>query len=373
MNRSSHSSVKEPLFRRPCSAFWPVVTSVVLFTGFTCSFAGRGSQPDIGNPDRILLHQREARVLPRLFPASYAAIDENRLPPPLIDLARFNERFAATKDSDTHAANRFGIDQAGVDFGGSDPELTGEAAGSVRARHERAVLSPISVFSFDPGPARLLADPHTDADRALMQPRPDLLSGVPHAYTKLALTIADEEGVDPNWVLSIMRAENAGFDPQLVSSAGAIGLMQVMPKIGEAFGAQDLTDPQQNIRAGTRFLRVLIDKYRNPVLIASAYNAGEPRVDVHQSLPLIRETADYVTRVVGYYIGAAAPAATSQPDLLSQAEPRSLRRIKPADRARSSMLVFSSADARELGRLYQAEEANRFGGPLNIVKEEVHQ
>jgi len=266
------------------------------------------------------------------------------------------------------------LDQVGIYYGGLDPERPGEAVGSMRARHQRAVLSPMSVFSFDSGAALPLSDPRNDADTALMQPRTDLRSGIPDGYTKLALTIAAEEGVDPNWVLSIMRAENAGFDPQLVSSTGAIGLMQVIPKIGEAFGAHDLTDPEQNIRAGTRFLRVLIDRYRNPVLIASAYNAGEPRIDAHRPLPLIRETADYVMRVVGYYTGAAESAPNPQVGRPSRPDPSPPGRIRPADRARSPMLVFSSADphAPETG-LHQVEEANQFGSPLKIIKEEVHQ
>ncbi|MGO7557802.1 transglycosylase SLT domain-containing protein, partial [Rhizobium johnstonii] len=54
------------------------------------------------------------------------------------------------------------------------------------------------------------------------------------------MTIAAAEEVDPTWVLSIMRAENASYDPRLVSPAGAVGLMQVMPRIGAAFGANDL-------------------------------------------------------------------------------------------------------------------------------------
>ncbi|MCQ1768114.1 transglycosylase SLT domain-containing protein [Neorhizobium galegae] len=339
--------------------------------GLVSSSSDNGPQRNIENPDQALvIRSSEAGALPTPIAASYAAVVENHLLPPSIDLASFNQRFAGNSDTDTLAANPLRVDQAGVDFGDRDPELSGEAAGSVRARRERAVLSPISAFSFDPGTTR----PHADTDLASMQPRPDLLSGIPDAYAELALTIAVEEGVDPNWVLSIMRAENAGFDPRLVSSAGAIGLMQVMPKIGEAFGAHDLTDPPQNIRAATRFLRVLIDKYRNPVLIASAYNAGEPRVDIHQSLPLIRETADYVTRVVGYYTGAAAPAPTPQAGKLSRAEPGPPRRIRTADRARSPMLIFSVADPRAPEtRLHKVEEANQFGGPLKIVKEEVHQ
>ncbi|MGO8301527.1 transglycosylase SLT domain-containing protein, partial [Rhizobium ruizarguesonis] len=65
-----------------------------------------------------------------------------------------------------------------------------------------------------------------DAKQSLAPPRADLLSGIPDEYAKLAVTIAAAEEVDPNWVLSIMRAENASYDPRLVSPAGAVGLMQ---------------------------------------------------------------------------------------------------------------------------------------------------
>ncbi|WP_246763534.1 lytic transglycosylase domain-containing protein [Rhizobium sp. 007] len=236
--------------------------------------------------------------------------------------------------------------------------------------------SPISVYSHDWMPASPITDPVTeplvDASGLAAQARSDLLSGIPEDYARLALTIAAAEEVDPNWVLSVMRAENVGFDPGLVSSAGAVGLMQVMPRIGEAFGAKDLTDPEQNIRAGTRFLRILIDKYRNPVLVAAAYNAGEPNVDLRHSLPLIRETADYVTRVVGYYTGTAAGPTFPPTGPTSTPAPGSPRRVGPAERARSPMLVFSAAKPIPPDARPQHEEGRKDpGGPVKIVKEEV--
>ena len=264
-----------------------------------------------------------------------------------------------------------------VEFENRTEELPGEAAGNANARRESTVHSPISVFSFDQTPNLPVVDPATkpgaDGDRSPGKPRADLLAGVPEDYAKLVVAIAAEEEVDPNWVLSVMRAENAGFDSLVVSSAGAVGLMQVLPKIGKAFGADDLTDPEQNIRAGTRFLRVLIDKYRNPVLVASAYNAGEPSVDISHSLPLIRETADYVTRVVGFYTGTAMGSSGLPAGLSFQSQSGSKRRSGPADRAKSPMLVFSVADPLPpQGGPYQQQRPN-VGGPVKIVKEEVHQ
>ena len=319
-----------------------------------------------------------ATVLPVAFPLSAASGEARRDSPPTIDQASFNERFAGRPNTDTVATNLLDVDRSAVGRDDDHPELPGEAAGSVRARRERAVFSPIAVFTADPTAASAnnqpANDPGADADLSLPQPRADLLSGVPEDYARLAVALAAEEQVDPNWVLSIMRAENAAFDPTLVSSAGAVGLMQVMPEMGAAYGADDLTDPEQNIRAGTRFLRVLIDKYRNPVLIASAYNAGEPRVDDHQSVPLIRETADYVTRVVGYFTGTASHSP-SQPDGPFPRSARNpTRRTGPADRARSPMLVFSVADPlASAGRPHRSGQATWIGGAVKIVKEEVLQ
>jgi hypothetical protein len=193
----------------------------------------------------------------------------------------------------------------------------------------------------------------------------------------LVTTISAEEGVDPNLMLSIMRVENAGFDPQAVSSAGAIGLMQVMPKVGEAFGAGDLTEPSQNVRAGARFLRVLVDKYRNPVLIASAYNAGEPRVDVRRSLPLIQETADYVTRVVGLYTNTSSTDEVFTIGRGASAAPTAKKaggRSGRAERAKSPMLVFSIGSTGDAsGRVEQESGQVPVSGPVKIKKEEVLQ
>ncbi|MHC2365096.1 lytic transglycosylase domain-containing protein [Rhizobium leguminosarum] len=233
----------------------------------------------------------------------------------------------------------------------------------------------ISVYSFEQATAvPELSEPATAPyiNAARTQARPDLLSGVPTDYASLALKVAGEEEVDPNWVLSVMRAENAAFDPDLVSSAGAIGLMQVMPRIGEAFGATDLTDPEQNVRAGTRFLQVLIKKYQNPVLVAAAYNAGEPNVDLRHSLPLIRETADYVTHVVGYYTGTTASPSIPRAGSPSEFVPSSKRRTGPAERAKSPMLVYSAATPSPPDVRPQRDEARKdTGGPVKIVKEEV--
>ena len=386
MDDSPLSSVNRPRARVSRRTVWPAVTSVLLITSLA-------SNPAESGPRQIGKHRErtdwtfrfggsisnESGELPAPVVASLTGVGAKSPRPPTIDVTSFNERFAGQPDADTLSFDLPSVARSVFDAGDSDPELPGDAAGSVRARRERAVLSPITVFSVDLAskahqPIEPASDPHVSAQAALTHPRPDLLSGVPEDYAALAVAIAAEEEVDPNWVLSIMRAENAGFDPGLISSAGAVGLMQVMPKIGEAFGVHDLTVPEPNIRAGTRFLRVLIDKYSNPVLIAAAYNAGEPRVDAHQSLPLIRETADYVTRVVGYYTGKPASSQPSTRAPASGSQSNQHHRSGPADRARSPMLVFSAASPLVLDRrLPQPLNVVERGGPVKIVKEEVLQ
>lgn len=382
MDRIPFSPVKRPQKAWSRSVLWVAGMSGFLLTGFASdprdndlpSYSETPAQA--GRPGGITT-ERVGRVAARLNPiaASSLAVAAKQPPQPTIDWVSFSQRFDAPKDGHPIGPGVLSLDTV-EELEDSRAKLPGEAASSANTRRERTVHSPIDVFSFEQTPSPHIVDPQTaskaDGDLSSIQPRPDLLSGIPKEYAKLALAIAAAEDVDPNWVLSIMRAENAGFDPRLVSSAGAVGLMQVMPRIGAAFGANDLTDPEQNIRAGTRFLRALIDKYRNPVLVASAYNAGEPRVDLRHSLPLIQETADYVTRVVGFYVGPAA-TSTGTPSLSSASESGLKRRAGTADRAKSPMLVFSVADPLTAANHSPKEDGpTHVGSPVKIVKEEVH-
>ncbi|MBY5774828.1 lytic transglycosylase domain-containing protein [Rhizobium leguminosarum] len=362
------------------SALWIAGTSAFLLTGLASGAddgslhvksekSAQAAEPSSG------ISQLSGKLAIMLAQSGAAAVKQPAVP--TIDRARFNARFDGTNDDDPIRVCVLPLDMIG-EFDNGPAKLPGEAAGSANARCERTVHSPISVYSLDRMPVPPVTDPATqldvDVSASQVKARPELLSGVPEDYARLALTIAGTEGVEPNWVLSVMRAENANFNPSLVSSAGAVGLMQVMPRIGDAFGAADLTDPEQNIRAGTRFLRGLIDKYRNPVLVAAAYNAGEPNVDFRHSLPLIRETADYVTRVVGYYTGTAASPTVPPTSPISTPNSGSPHRPGPVERAKSPMLVFSAATPIPPDVRPQREEGRKdAGGPVKIVKEEVFQ
>ncbi len=121
-------------------------------------------------------------------------------------------------------------------------------------------------------------------------------------YTAVVAQIARRNGVDPKLVDAVISAESA-YNPDAVSSAGAMGLMQLMPATARRFGVSDPFDPTANIRGGVRYLHWLLDKFNNNVVLALAgYNAGENAVINHDyTVPPYAETRTYVTRVLQFY------------------------------------------------------------------------
>ena len=110
--------------------------------------------------------------------------------------------------------------------------------------------------------------------------------------------IAREHGVSPALIEAVIRAES-GFDPSAISSKGAAGLMQLMPKTAAALGVADRFDPRESIRGGVRHLRHLLERYQGSVVLAlAAYNAGEGAVDTHRGVPPYPETQQYVRSVL---------------------------------------------------------------------------
>jgi len=107
--------------------------------------------------------------------------------------------------------------------------------------------------------------------------------------------------LDPALVRAVIKAESS-FDPGAVSRQGAMGLMQLMPKTALSLRVTDPYDPGQNIAGGVRHLRYLLDRYQgNLPLALAAYNAGETRVSRDSGVPRIRETREYVRRVLRFY------------------------------------------------------------------------
>jgi hypothetical protein len=108
---------------------------------------------------------------------------------------------------------------------------------------------------------------------------------------------ARAHGVAPELVASVIAVES-NFNPNAISWRSARGLMQLMPDTAARFGVTRVFDPQQNIEAGTRYLKELLIRYNYDLaLTLAAYNAGPDRVGQYRSVPPYRETRDYVRRV----------------------------------------------------------------------------
>jgi len=119
------------------------------------------------------------------------------------------------------------------------------------------------------------------------------LSGVlDHAVERRAR----EYGVRPELVMAVIKAES-NFNPKAVSSKGAQGLMQLMPRTAAAMGITDPFDPDQNIAGGTQYLSKLLKMFGNERLAVAAYNAGPGRVKQYGGIPPYPETRKYVDRV----------------------------------------------------------------------------
>ena len=124
--------------------------------------------------------------------------------------------------------------------------------------------------------------------------------------------------VEPALIEAIVKNES-GFDPAVTSPAGAQGLMQLMPSTALSLGVTDAYDPAQNVAAGTRYLRGLLDRFKRVDLAVAAYNAGPNAVAHYAGVPPFAETKAYVRAVLAEYrrrlqAGNVATNAGSQHD-----------------------------------------------------------
>lgn len=121
-------------------------------------------------------------------------------------------------------------------------------------------------------------------------------------YSSLIAEASLAHQVDERLLHAVIQSESA-YNANAVSSAGAVGLMQLMQATAERYGVYDRNDPQQNVHAGTRYLRDLLDMFDgNLELAVAAYNAGEGAVKKYNNqIPPYRETQNYVKQVLALY------------------------------------------------------------------------
>lgn len=147
-------------------------------------------------------------------------------------------------------------------------------------------------------------------------PRLQRMQEVADQYGKDILRATLDTNVSPALVLAVIGIESAG-QPDAVSSAGAVGLMQLIPATAERFGVTDSTDPVQNIKGGVAYLDWLLKEFNNdPVMVLAAYNAGEGAVVANNGVPPYAETRDYVPKVLAAW-QVAQGLCVSQPMLVT--------------------------------------------------------
>ncbi|MGB7844415.1 MAG: lytic transglycosylase domain-containing protein [Candidatus Acidiferrum sp.] len=118
---------------------------------------------------------------------------------------------------------------------------------------------------------------------------------------KLVREAAERHHVDPALVRAVIETES-NWNPAARSHKGASGLMQLIPTTAMRFGVNDAFNPKQNVDAGVRYLKLLLERYNgNLDLALAAYNAGEGAVDRAHGIPGYRETRNYVQRVQDAY------------------------------------------------------------------------
>jgi hypothetical protein len=164
-----------------------------------------------------------------------------------------------------------------------------QVAGGLEAGVEAVAGSPLKTVSEAPKTLALVTE----------QAREEFFKAeVP--FGSIIYNEAKKNDIRPELVAAVVQAESR-FKPTARSGAGAIGLMQLVPKTGRWMGARDLTNPAQNIAAGAKYLKYLNERFDgNETKMIAAYNAGEGNVQRFGGVPPFKETRKYVTKVRNY-------------------------------------------------------------------------
>ncbi|MDR2338090.1 MAG: lytic transglycosylase domain-containing protein [Deltaproteobacteria bacterium] len=128
-----------------------------------------------------------------------------------------------------------------------------------------------------------------------------LIKTVQTNFDNFIISVSRRYEIDPALVKAVIHIESA-FNPRAKSPVGAMGLMQLMPFTAKRYGVEDPYDPEDNIRGGVKYLKMLLNRYDGQQRLAlAAYNAGEDIVDRHRVIPSYAETTAYVDKVEQAY------------------------------------------------------------------------
>lgn len=127
-----------------------------------------------------------------------------------------------------------------------------------------------------------------------------LKPGKENGFDEIIQRASVKHGVDFHLIKSVILAESM-FDTKAVSSAGARGLMQLMPDTAKELGVSDSFDPEQNIMGGAKYLKFLLKKFKSTKNALAGYNAGPAAVVYYNGIPPFDETTAYVEKVSNFY------------------------------------------------------------------------
>lgn len=137
------------------------------------------------------------------------------------------------------------------------------------------------------------------------------------AVSDLVRAVAAEEGVDADLADAVAWVESRHGAAPNQSSAGAVGIMQLMPGTAGDLGVRDRCDVEANVRGGIKYLKQLYGEFGDPLLMLAAYNAGPANVRQSRGIPEFPETAGYIIKVLNRWklsamVGSSEPANVSE-------------------------------------------------------------